>query len=221
MKYRVRKKAAGSLAGSGSGPGAVLMTDIPLLELSCHMGQKPEHFPRTLAGLVYEEDALFVFFKVEDRYVRAVAKQDQDNVFEDSCVEFFFTPGPDVSKGYFNLEMNCGGTMLFHFQTQRGKDRVIISQKECESIFRSSSLPRRVDPEIKGPCTWFVSYRLCVSLLKHYTKVMQPRPGIEWRANFYKCGDGTSHPHWLTWAPVDGPKPDFHRPESFGILEFE
>ena len=42
-----------------------------------------------------------------------------------------------------------------------------------------------------------------------------------WRANFYKCADRTSHPHCLTWAPVDFPVPNFHLPRSFGVLEFE
>ena len=38
------------------------------------------------------------------------------------------------------------------------------------------------------------------------------------RANFYKCGDKTAHPHFLSWNPVVSSKPDFHRPECFGEL---
>ena len=38
------------------------------------------------------------------------------------------------------------------------------------------------------------------------------------RANFYKCGDKTAHPHYLSWSPIDTPKPDFHRPDFFGEL---
>ena len=41
------------------------------------------------------------------------------------------------------------------------------------------------------------------------------------RANFYKCGDKTAHPHYLSWSPIDTPKPDFHRPEFFGELLFD
>jgi len=44
---------------------------------------------------------------------------------------------------------------------------------------------------------------------------------VTWRANFYKCADSTSHPHWLTWSPVDHPTPHFHLPAFFGTLEFE
>jgi hypothetical protein len=37
----------------------------------------------------------------------------QGDVWTDSCVEFFFTPGPDLDDGYFNIEANCGGTLEF------------------------------------------------------------------------------------------------------------
>jgi len=78
-----------------------------------------------------------------------------------------------------------------------------------------------VDPEIKAPVTWTVAYRLPVDLLKKYCQVITPAPQVSWRANFYKCADKTSHPHWLTWSLVNFPKPNFHLPQSFGVLEFE
>jgi hypothetical protein len=40
------------------------------------------------------------------------------------------------------------------------------------------------------------------------------------RANFYKCGDGTSVPHYLSWNQVITETPDFHRPEFFGEISF-
>jgi len=195
--------------------------DISPLVLTRHMGPRPEHFPRTQVRLIYDDGAVFVMFRVEDQYVRAKARHHQDPVFEDSCVEFFFTPGTDISKGYFNLEMNCAGFLLFHFQTRRGKDRVVIPREECEQIVCVHSQPGQVDPEIQTPLIWTVSCRLPVSLLEPYTEVTRPAPGVQWRTNFYKCGDKTSHPHWLTWSLVDVPKPDFHRPEFFGTLEFD
>jgi len=185
------------------------------------MGKKPDHFPKTEVKIAYDDMAIYVMFRVEDRYVRAVAAEDQDDVWEDSCVEFFFRPDSDVSEGYFNLEMNCGGTMLFHFQEEPGKGRIVIPKSECNQIRRAHSLPRVVDPEIEKPVTWTVAYEIPISLLKRYCRVLTPMPHVAWRANFYKCADKTSHPHWLTWAPVDYPKPNFHLPRSFGMLEFE
>ncbi|MBQ1647521.1 MAG: hypothetical protein II047_03470, partial [Bacteroidales bacterium] len=44
--------------------------------------------------------------------------------------------------------------------------------------------------------------------------------GLHARANFYKCGDGLTVPHFVTWAPIATEKPDYHRPEFFADLLF-
>jgi hypothetical protein len=191
----------------------------PLL-LRHWMGTRPDHFPKTEVKIAWDNDSVSVMFRVEDRYVCAVAKDHQDSVCKDSCVEFFFTPGPEISPGYFNLEMNCGGTMLFHFHPEGRKEGVEISRIDCESIVTTHQLPRMVYPEIRKTVTWSVAYSLPFSLLERYCPVIRPARHVLWRGNFYKCADNTSHPHWLCWSPVDYPKPDFHLPHFFGVLTF-
>ncbi|MBO4512195.1 MAG: hypothetical protein J5746_05485, partial [Victivallales bacterium] len=41
----------------------------------------------------------------------------------------------------------------------------------------------------------------------------------EWTANFYKCADQTSHPHWITWAPLT--VTNYHQPNQFQALILE
>lgn len=197
--------------------------EVQALELQNYMGKKPEHFPRVQAKLAYDERAVCVIFLVDDRFVRAVARTHQDAVCRDSCVEFFFTPGEEVGQGYFNLEMNCGGTMLFHYQRAAGQDNVQISGEELAQIDVSHSLPKIIDPEIADETQWTVAYRLPVEVFSKYatSRFRQPAPGVIWRANLYKCADDTSHPHWLTWSHVEFERPDFHRPQTFGTLVFE
>lgn len=195
--------------------------EIPPEPIRNYMGEKPDHFPKTEVKIAYDDRAIYVMFRVEDRYVRSTAAKNQDSVCGDSCVEFFFTPGSDVSEGYFNLEMNCGGTMLFHFHPGVGKGRIEIPGSDCDTIAKAHSLPRILDPEIQESVTWTVQYAIPIALLSRYCPVSTPKPQALWRANFYKCADNTSHPHWLTWSPVDHPKPNFHLPQSFGVLEFE
>ena len=67
---------------------------IPALSINHHMGDKPEHFPKAQAKVAYDDQAIYVIFRVEDKYVRAIAKKYQDSVYKDSCVEFFFTHVP-------------------------------------------------------------------------------------------------------------------------------
>jgi hypothetical protein len=114
--------------------------------------------------------------------------------------------------------MNCGGTILFHFHSQ--DRRIEIPRSDCKRIAKAHSLPRIVDPEIAESVTWTVGYAIPIALMRRYCPVSTPKPHDVWRGNFYKCADHTSHPHWLTWSPVDYPKPNFHLPKSFGVLEF-
>ena len=185
------------------------------------MGEKPQHLPKTEVKIAYDDTALYLIFRVEDQYVRAVAADHQRGVYRDSCVEFFFTTGTDVAQGYFNLEMNCGGRMLFSFQRAPEEGQVSIPKAEIGKIEIAHSLPQIIDPEIEEPTTWTVEYRLPLSVLDSYCPVAKPAPGVTWRANFQKCADAVSHPHWLTWAVIDSPRPNFHLPQFFGTLEFE
>ena len=194
--------------------------DFPSNLMQNYMGHKPVHFPRAEVKVAYDSMSIYLLFRVEDRYVRSVAVSHQEDVYKDSCVEFFFTPGPDVSKGYFNIEMNCGGTMLFHFQKAPAKERIILPLSDCNKIAVIPSLPKRIEPERGNPVVWTVAYRVPIVVLEKYCEVAKPAPPSFWRVNFYKCADNSSHPHWLTWSPVDLPNPNFHHPSSFGFLYF-
>jgi hypothetical protein len=181
------------------------------------------HRPRTLVRVLYDRESLYVFFRVEDRYVRAVASGFQGPVYEDSCVEFFVRPRQEA--GYFNFEMNCGGTLLLYYiedprRRAGGFARFVkVDERHVAGMKVHHSLPRVVEPESTRPVTWTVAYNVPLSLLREYAGEVSPDPGCPWRCNFYKCGDKTSHPHWGAWSPV-GEELNFHQPERFGTLEF-
>ena len=219
MKYVVKRTT--QLFEQGAGLNKNFWRAAEALELKNYMGQKPEHFPKVQAKLLYDEKFVYVIFHVEDRFVRAIMEKLNDNVCRDSCVEFFFTPNSDISTGYFNIEINCIGTMLLYHQLERGEKRTIVEPSDAERIKRFASLKGVIDTEIAEPVNWTLEYCVPIEMLAKYTRVEKPAPGAIWRANFYKCADETLHPHWLTWSEVKLPRPDFHQPQFFGTLEFE
>jgi hypothetical protein len=218
-EYLVARLPAGSVPLSHSWEEKP-WSDIAPLRMEYHMGEPPAHRPAVQAWLAYDDDALYASFRVDDRYVLATAEKHQDPVCIDSCVELFFTPGPDVGQGYFNIECNCGGVVLFHHQQSRAQAVQTLSPEAIRAMDIRHTLPARVVPELPGPLSWSVSYRVPFDHLEHFAPVARPAPGVLWRANLYKCADRSSHPHWLTWSPVDLPRPDFHRKEYFGTLRF-
>lgn len=182
------------------------------------------HRPDVQARVLYDDDALWIHFRVEDQYVRAVAEHFQDSVCLDSCVEFFVSPLPD-SDAYFNFEVNCGGTMLLRRcpsgdEREAGRAADSVSDADGATIQIAHSLPKIVEPEIAEQTTWTLEYRVPFALFTAYFDCAPPRSGDTWRANFYKCGDATSHPHWGSWAPVETERPNFHQPAFFQPIRF-
>jgi len=219
LAYQVRKPAEKiEIDGNWNKP---IWQNIKPLVINQHMGEEPAHRPKVLAKLAWDDNALYVIFHVEDRYVRAVAKGYQDSVCRDSCVEFFFTPGSHLGLSYFNIEINCGGTMLFWWHPE-GEEAIPVTVEDCDKVEIGHTLPKIVDPEIEAPTTWSLECRLPFDVVQKYcADVRKPGPDVVWKANLYKCGDATSHPHWLTWSFVDLPAPRFHMPAYFGRLTFE
>ena len=201
--------------------GKGVWNETPEILLNNFMGEKPTHFPETRARLKYDEDHIYVVFQVQDRFVKAIATETNGRVYEDSCVEFFFSPGEDIDRGYFNFEANCKGIYLFQYHPKNDGSKGSFTEKEYNQITISHSLDRDAEVESTEPETWTLEYKIPFSILSKYIPVVMPKPGVVWRANFYKCADKTSHPHWLTWAPVEHPTPNFHLPEYFGRLTFE
>jgi hypothetical protein len=196
--------------------------DARELTLNYYMGEKPDHIPQVKAKMAYDENNIYVIFRVEDNYVKAVAEQNQDPVCRDSCVEFFFTPGRDITAGYMNMETNCCGKILLYFQQKRGVGQIEVNPRDLAKIEIAHSLPyEKITEEIQEPTVWTLEYRIPISVIQSYMPVEKPAKGVVWKGNFYKCADRTSVPHWLTWSFVDKPAPDFHRPDYFGTLIFE
>ncbi len=195
--------------------------NIMLVEISNFMGDLPAFHPKAFAKMMYDEENLYLIFQVEDHYVRCITKTYNGPVYEDSCVEFFFSPDINYPLKYFNLEINCGGTPLMHYNIVPRKEFKLMEKADFEQIEIAHSLPQIVDPEITKPVRWTIEYRLPLGMLEKYSVITQPKQGVSWRANFYKIAEKGSNVHFLTWSVVENAKPDFHLPQFFGRIEFQ
>jgi len=184
--------------------------------------ESSDHHPATHFALLHDPRALYLNFQVSDRYVRVVHSLLHAPVYKDSCVEFFVQPRP--ACGYFNFEINAGGTLLASYiedpsRTPEGfKKFTRLPPELCREIEVTATLNAPIDPEITTPLAWALSLRLPLSVMEEFTGRLSCAPENVWRGNFYKCADATSHPHWISWSPVK--ELNFHAPECFGELRF-
>lgn len=189
------------------------------LRLPVMLNNWPEQYPYapiTTADIAYSDSGIYCRFWSKGLGLKASYTEDGDRVHEDSCVEFFMQlPG---EEHYFNFEFNCIGTC----DAARRKSREVstpLNEDEYATIRRATSerggvifnRPQGIHP------FWiavFIPFGL-VGL-----DVNSPSFPDHFLANFYKCGDKTNNPHFVSWMPVRAEAPDFHRPECFHPIYF-
>ena len=158
------------------------------------------------------DKGLSILYNVKGLDLRALAMSDNGSVWQDSCCEFFVSDPCDGT--YYNFEMNCIGTLLVSKRKSR-EDCVHYTAEKLKKVKRFTSLERKQveinDKEFSWSVGMFIPFSL-IGIDKYHIPTSL-------KANFYKCGDLTAHTHFLSWSPIDAPKPDFHRPDFFGTLE--
>lgn len=194
---------------------------VKSVEVNKFMGPVPKFEPVVNAKVMYDKENVYVIFQVKDCFVRCQTEEINGNVWEDSCVEFFFAPDTTSPEKYFNLEINCGGTPLMHYNAVAKKEIQTLKAGDIKMIEIAHTLPHRLDAEITEPVTWSLEYRIPISMLEKYSRVTHPAKGVKWRANFYKIAHKSSNRNYISWSKVDVRGIDMHLPEFFGELKFQ
>lgn len=215
MKELNVKKVCAACIPADAVPALLDEEKIPFQPIDTVNWAEYPYRPSAQFRLAYTADSILLHYKVKEDAVRALAAADNGPVWEDSCVEFFFIPAADGI--YYNVECNCAGTLLIGAGTGR-KDRKPAPQAVLDTVQRWASLGREPFAEREGACCWEVALILPYSaFFLHDTVSLE---GKALPANFYKCGDCLPVPHFLSWNPIAADRPDFHRPECFGLVRF-
>jgi hypothetical protein len=164
----------------------------------------------------YSKVYLWLQYEIKGDYYRAMSTIDQQPVWQDSCVEFFICPDIEISAEnqsdivYRNFEFNAFGTCLSAIGTK--SERKSLDQDSLKQILRFTGIKKQEVPAEGDRFDWELVVAIPLDLLGL-------KSGSIFKANFYKCGDLTRKPHFLSWSTIKAPEPDFHLPLYFGELE--
>jgi len=165
-----------------------------------------EYRPEAYAQLGFiDGEGLYFKLTCFESAPKAVYKNYNDQVWLDSCLEFFVSPCND-DKRYLNIEMNSAGAYLCGLRYSRENKVDIATVAEPPKVKATKYADR-----------WTVEGLLSLETVE---KVFG-RFDKEFKGNLYKCGDETEIPHFGMWSPVGTETPDFHRPEYFGDFVIE
>lgn len=134
-------------------------------------------------------------------------ENDGENAWEDSCVELF-VKALDSENEYINFEFTSKGFCY----AARGRDRIHRKEflpTQYARILRTVEAPVFDEKSV----SWEIKVSIPAFLLGARSLI-----GEEIFGNIYKCGDRTSHPHYLMRFPISTENPDFHQPRFFRKL---
>jgi hypothetical protein len=176
-----------------------------------------DDFPKSLPVTVrvaHDGEKLYLYYTVIGEAVRAANTEDFGSVWEDSCVEFFMQrEGENI---YRNFECNVLGVLLSRRMKERGKVRT--RRLKCLLFTRYGTVCHRYEGN-RQVSDWNMYLEIPKKALGF--DAHESLSGQKIKANFYKCGDETPEPHFLSWNPIDLPQPNFHAPQFFGLLNLE
>jgi len=88
--------------------------------------------PQVTFKMVHSVDSLGICYTVHEEFVKANAIRANERVFEDSCVEFFFSL--DNKKTYYNFEFNVLGTGLIGYGPAVKAERNRLSAEIIDAV---------------------------------------------------------------------------------------
>ncbi len=183
-------------------------SQIPVMHID-YQKKDIKHNITAQAQLCWDDTGIHVHLSCKEQNIRKELTQKFDPIWEDSCLEFFIRPTEDLH--YFNFEFNANCALFLGYC--KGKPNIIrLILPNHMNTFKP------VVNFTEGG--WEITYTIPFQFIQNFFHDFQPKSGLQFYGNCYKCGDKTVIPHYLMWNPIpEGIS--FHAPEHFGRLILE
>ncbi len=155
---------------------------------------------------LWNEHALYMLLDLEGAGLNVDTSRpvgvERVNLYEEDCVEIFFTPDPAIRQRYFEIELGPKG----HFF-----DLLIDHRTNLSDQSWSSNL------EIETT-TDAVSHRATIEVAFRNPEMLATlKSGAKLPINMFRM-EGKTPREYLAWSPTLTPRPNFHVVDAFGTL---
>lgn len=169
-------------------------------------GENPDPERATEVRLLWTAETLFIRFRCVYRNITVFPDARADGwryeLWDRDVAETFLQPDSTDPFQYLEFEVSPNGYWI---------DLAVSHGKIAEL---HSGLLRRVRMDEKAR-TWTAELAIPMKSLTGRFDPQRP-----WRANFFRI-EGQKEPRFYSaWSPTRSPKPNFHVPSAFGVLEF-
>jgi hypothetical protein len=214
MKMIVRRTNDFDLTGRGSSPEWEAAAWQPL----ARVGDGAAGLSTRMKTL-YSDTSLYVLFDCEDRRLTCTMTRDFADLYLEDVVELFLQPEPG-QRVYFEYEISPLGRELPIMVANDGRrfHGWLPWKYEGGRRVRRRTAVRGGRRAPGASCAgWTAEVAIPYALLLGLAKV-PPRPGVQWRGNFYRIDYDESPCSQWAWCARTGP--NFHAFRRFGTLSF-
>lgn len=171
------------------------------------------HYPELttrVASLWTETQIYFAFsgrYDSLNTYEGENPKAERWQLWDRDVVEVFLNPQPERVNHYFEFEV-APNNQWIDLEIDKTKDP--FNDASWNSGFEHAT---RIDAKHH---VWTTEVRIPLAVMN----VKDPRPGAQWRVNFFRAAGigGEEHRKFLAWSTIPEGK-TFHVPTRFGILK--
>lgn len=154
-----------------------------------------------------KDKGIYLRMRCDETELRAVNKERDGRVWEDSCMEMFLCP-LEHRKEYVNFEINSDGVYLSQYGKVR-ENRIFI--KELTSI--EANVAIKITPE-----GWSLELFVPCELISEVYGEEFTADKCSIRGNFTKCGDLTKYTHYGSFSELSTLDLGFHNPVCFATI---
>lgn len=206
---------AEGLLENSSRPGAPAKHGV---RLSRSDGAGPARY-QTTVQTAWDSNYLYVAFRCEDDAILATMERRDDPLYEQEVVEVFIAP--ETLSSYFEFELSPRNVVFDAKVTHDGRTFHGDVAWDCGGllsvVFRQS--PGHEENLWQVDAGSFGSWVGALAIPFEALDGSSPRPGDEWRVNFYRIKRAPV-PEFAAWSPTLAIPPNFHVPSRFGVLRF-
>lgn len=164
---------------------------------------------RTTVRAIWTEHALYMLWQIEGTGLNTDRTRpigvEREGLYNEDCVEIFFTPNPAEPKKYFEIELGPYG----HYFD------LAIDKKDNTSDIRWSSGAEIAT--VQDP----VNHTAIIEVALTSPDIVRSlKSGANLPINLFRM-EGKGARQYLAWSPTKTPRPNFHVPEAFGTLSLE
>jgi len=171
------------------------------------------HYPETATRVASLWTEMHIYFAFSSRYHSLNTYEGEDpkperwQLWDRDVVEVFLNPQPERVNHYFEFEV-APNNQWIDLEIDKAKDP--FNDPSWNSGFEHAT---HIDAEHR---IWTTEMRIPLAAMN----AKGPRPGAQWRVNFFRAAGkgGDDHRKFLAWSVIPEGK-TFHVPTRFGILK--